>query len=283
MRAVRLCAVVFELPILACSRSRFRACLGTVAESFPELLRRGHDRGTPRRGTRRTACDRRIGQRAVADLDAHVVDAAPECIRGDEGQCSPCTCAEVCGTDLHGETAGSVVPDRRLRTGIDHVRICGDRDAGPDQPPTVTPEPGVRSCASQPNRRAPSRRHSTSLRDDHGFPVSGSTSGSLRSRNSIGSIPQASASSSIATSPAYIPGASPRAHPERRRYVQRHRAVRRPQVRYPIQVSGRHRGLLDELRDVRRLRVCLVDQSPDGPVAVGGDAYMRCGRRAIAT
>ena len=47
------------------------------------------------------------------------------------------------------------------------------------------------------------------MREENGTPFSGSTSGSLRIRSSIGSSPHAIASSSIADSSAYMPGHSP--------------------------------------------------------------------------
>jgi hypothetical protein len=47
------------------------------------------------------------------------------------------------------------------------------------------------------------------LRELNRIPVSGSVSGSLRIRSSMGSMPQAIASSSMADSRAYIPGHSP--------------------------------------------------------------------------
>ncbi len=68
---------------------------------------------------------------------------------------------------------------------------------------------GFGSCGAQPKRCAPCRRHATRLRLLNGCPVSGSTAGSLRMRNSIGSSPQATASSSIADSSANNPGHSP--------------------------------------------------------------------------
>ena len=63
--------------------------------------------------------------------------------------------------------------------------------------------------SAQPKRSAPRARQSSSRRLPNGFPLSGSTSGSLRSRSRIGSTPQATASSSIATSWANTPGISP--------------------------------------------------------------------------
>ena len=69
--------------------------------------------------------------------------------------------------------------------------------------------PGVGSRPAQPKRSAPSRRQATRLRELNGTWLSGSTSGSLRTRSSTGSIPEAIASSSIAHSRAYMPGVSP--------------------------------------------------------------------------
>ena len=69
--------------------------------------------------------------------------------------------------------------------------------------------PGVGSRSAQPKRSAPSRRHATRLRELNGMPFSGSSAGSLAIRSSIGSMPQATASSSIADSSANMPGHSP--------------------------------------------------------------------------
>jgi hypothetical protein len=92
------------------------------------------------------------------------------------------------------------------------VRFTGYVDADtpvPTSHPDSTRARGVGSRCSQPNRREPSRRHATRLRLENGLPDSGSTSGSLRTRNSTGSTPQASASSSTATSGPNMPGHSP--------------------------------------------------------------------------
>ncbi|CAM5746153.1 hypothetical protein SAFG77S_11857 [Streptomyces afghaniensis] len=70
-------------------------------------------------------------------------------------------------------------------------------------------EPGRGWRPAHPKRRAPSRRHSTRCLLLNGFPLSGSTSGSLRTRSSTGSMPSSAASSSMADSSAYMPGASP--------------------------------------------------------------------------
>lgn len=68
---------------------------------------------------------------------------------------------------------------------------------------------GLGSRSYQPNRRAPSFRQAARLRLLNGRPLSGSANGSLRRRSSTGSIPRTQASSSMADSRAYIPGASP--------------------------------------------------------------------------
>ena len=69
--------------------------------------------------------------------------------------------------------------------------------------------PGLATRASQPKRRAPSRRQGIRFRVEYGTCFSGSCAGSLRMRSSIGSRPTASASSSIAHSSASRPTASP--------------------------------------------------------------------------
>ena len=69
--------------------------------------------------------------------------------------------------------------------------------------------PGLGLRLDQPNRLAPSVMHSTSIRSECGWPVSGWTSGSLRMRSSMGSRPSCSASWSMAHSRLIIPGASP--------------------------------------------------------------------------
>ena len=71
-------------------------------------------------------------------------------------------------------------------------------------------EPGRGMRRLHPKRSAPRRRHWTSWRSEYGrFGFSGSTWVSLRTRNSTGSMPSFSAISSMATSSAMRPGASP--------------------------------------------------------------------------
>ena len=67
---------------------------------------------------------------------------------------------------------------------------------------------------SQPNRSAPVLSAARSVREEKGIFFSGSCSGSLIRRSSIGSIPSFSASSSIAHSSATSPTASPGARIE---------------------------------------------------------------------
>lgn len=69
--------------------------------------------------------------------------------------------------------------------------------------------PGRGSRSAQPNLRAPSRKQAARLRLLNGSPETGPTTGSLRSRSSIGSTPARVASSSRAASIANDPGASP--------------------------------------------------------------------------
>ncbi|SCE60436.1 hypothetical protein GA0115253_108463 [Streptomyces sp. Termitarium-T10T-6] len=69
--------------------------------------------------------------------------------------------------------------------------------------------PGRGSRSAQPNLRAPSRKQAARLLPANGSPETGPTSGSLRRRSSIGSMPPRSASSSRAASIAKDPGASP--------------------------------------------------------------------------
>ncbi len=91
--------------------------------------------------------------------------------------------------------------------------ISGLRRAAADMPMPTSQLPSRRAPAacrlSQPNRRAPSRMQGTSLRVENGTFFSGSSAGSLRTRNSIGSIFNCSASSSMAHSKASWPTASP--------------------------------------------------------------------------
>ncbi len=69
---------------------------------------------------------------------------------------------------------------------------------------------GLATRRSQPKRSAPVRRHSTKGRVENGMSGrSGSTWVSLRTRNATGSSPSFSAISSMATSSAIMPGASP--------------------------------------------------------------------------
>ena len=69
--------------------------------------------------------------------------------------------------------------------------------------------PGRGSRSAQPNLPAPSRKQASRLRLLNGSPDTGPSSGSLRTRSSIGSRPHFSASSSSADSSANDPGASP--------------------------------------------------------------------------
>ena len=69
--------------------------------------------------------------------------------------------------------------------------------------------PGFGLRRSQPKRWAPSVMQRASWRVEKGLPVSGSRSGSLRRRSSMGSSCSLSASSSMAHSRLSMPEASP--------------------------------------------------------------------------
>ena len=107
-------------------------------------------------------------------------DVAAQRVGGDLRQRRPGAGADVDGADLHGVAARPA----RARCG----RRCRAWSSRGIRRRAATPVPtsqlavervraGVGSRGAQPNRSAPSRRHSTSLRFDHGLPVSGSTCG----------------------------------------------------------------------------------------------------------
>ena len=98
----------------------------------------------------------------------------------------------------------AVEPGKR----IDGEHRGGDPGAVPPAVDQLRPRLG-RAATAHPNRSAPRRRHSTSPRVENGSPDSGCTVGSLRTRSSMGSMPSATASSSIAHSSPKLPGASP--------------------------------------------------------------------------
>ena len=127
--------------------------------------------------------------------------------------------------------------------GLGARRGLGRPAGGPDtstQPrpcPTsqraVARAPGRRVARSaQPKRSAPSRRHSTRPRLENGRPVSGSTSGSLRIRSSIGSIPHGDRELvHRGLERVHARALARGAHPGRRRHVERAPARwRRPAV-----------------------------------------------------
>ena len=99
-----------------------------------------------------------------------------------------------------------------------------------------------------------------------------------------GRCPRAIASSSIADSSANMPGHSPgRAHPRRRRHVERGQAVRRAAVRRRVHHPRRHRGLLGELarrsRSARRRRGAIAVSRPS---RVGAEPHALDRRRPVA-
>ncbi len=98
------------------------------------------------------------------------------------------------------------VPSAFARANADDgARRAGYVDDATPVPTSQGPSrrtPGVGSRPAHPKRSAPSRRHWSRPRELNGSPVSGSVSGSLRTRSSIGSRPAACASSSIAHSSA---------------------------------------------------------------------------------
>jgi hypothetical protein len=144
------------------------------------------DRASPGAESRRAALHRRGRQIGVADLQVDRVGVAAEDVGGDLAQCGPGAGADVDGADLDGVAAGGGVFDAGGVAGLDHRRV----HAAP-VPTSHSPSVWLRGVGfrvAQPNRSAPVRRHSTRRRSDHGCPVSGSTSGSLRMRNSIGSV-----------------------------------------------------------------------------------------------
>ena len=111
-----------------------------------------------------------------------------ERVRGDLRQHRARAGADVGGGDAHGERC------RRPRPGRSPSTACGGpgrstRDAqcrSASRPSRRAAGRGSRR--GQPNRSAPSRRHSTRCREENGLPLSGSISGSLRIRSSIGSM-----------------------------------------------------------------------------------------------
>ena len=96
------------------------------------------------------------------------------------------------------------------------------RSRSASRPPAPFP---VAGCA-RPSRTGGRPRAGRRCLLPNGLPVSGSMAGSFRTRSSIGSIPHASASSSIATSRPNEPGAlARRPHPGRDRNIQRRQPV----------------------------------------------------------
>ena len=116
-----------------------------------------------------------------------------------------------------------------------------------DEPPALPADAGPGSLGpSEPVGALSQAGHQVAAGERR--PDSGSTSGSLRIRSSTGSIPAATASSSMAHSMPNDPGHSPRRpHPRRRGHVEGGQAVRRAAVGRGVEVPGADRGLLGEL------------------------------------
>ena len=115
--------------------------------------------------------------------------------------------------------------------------------------------PGARRDRPQPKRSAPSRRQATRLRLENGRPVSGSTLGSLRTRSSIGSMPEGAARARRSPTRARTSRGTRRARASTtasaRRAPARRCVVRRLGAAYIMRVDDG--GLLGELVDRRRL------------------------------
>ncbi len=117
----------------------------------------------------------------------------------------PISCVEVCTTAL---------PSARMRA---RARCGGMKNAtgyaaaAIPVPSSQSPsrlERGAGSRSLQPNRSAPSRRHSSNPSLDQGFPW-GSVGARSRRRSSTGSMPSSWASSSMAVSSVKTPSVSP--------------------------------------------------------------------------
>ena len=151
------------------------------------------------------------GGRSVSPIWRSIgLDVAAERVGGDLGERGPRAGTDVDRADLTAKRPRDVLDARRCCRAS---RIAGYTAEATPVPTSQSPSrraPGRRVARSaQPNRSAPVWRHSTSRRSDHGWPVSGSTSGSLRMRSSIGSTSRRRRVRPSPTSRANIPGQSP--------------------------------------------------------------------------
>ena len=139
-----------------------------------------------------------------------------------------------------------------------HRRGTGTSPRRRPVPTSQSPSRRARPAAGRARPTRSARRRGAGSRRGGGArtscPDSGSISGSLRTRRSIGSTPVATASSSIATSRANMPGISPgaRIH-EGTATSSGGEPVARVAVGRGIHVPGRDGGLLGELLDDRGL------------------------------
>ncbi len=130
-------------------------------------------------------------------------------VGGDERERGPRAGADVHGADLHAQPTVLAQSDRCLRTRIDHVWVGGARHAESDERVPLAPTPG------RPRPRLPAESVGALPQavDQPARPprfAAFGVDGRIVADPQLDRIdPTASASSSIATSPAYIPGASP--------------------------------------------------------------------------
>ena len=278
-----------------------RSASGSPASSAGARPRR-RDR---RRARRRPAARGRLDDRRAPRRRAHRAagDATPSagrCRRSRPGRGRAGTSrasAAIWVSTVRAPVPMSAAPmrdhERPVRVAAADAPSSRPRQAGyveaatpvPDQPAAVAADAGRGSRSAQPKRSAPSRRHSTRWRlRERRARSPGRARARCGSRSSIGSRPQATASSSIARlEREHARALARRAHPRRARHVERAPGggvVRRFGAAYIIRVatavcsanSLMRRGLLDDV----------VDDRAQPAVGVGAEPDALDGRRAVA-
>ncbi len=170
-----------------------RASPRAVASSFSRRAAHARcDRGARVGRAPRPAGPQLAGKLGAPELDPHPLGRQPEPVGRDLGQDrvgARCRCRS-CPTGRRRCRPPPAAPAPLSAPG----NACGSRPPCRSRPATDrrARSPGAAGRRSQPNRRAPSRRHSTRLPVAEGHVrVSGSTVGSFRIRSSTGSIPSA--------------------------------------------------------------------------------------------
>ena len=160
--------------------------------------------------------------------------------------------------------------------------------AGADQPAAVAARAGRGSRSAQPKRSAPSRRQATRLRLLNGLPVSGSTLGLVADAQLDRVEPQRDRELvHRRLEREHARALAGRAHPRRRRHVERDQPVRRAAVRRRVHHAG------GDARSARRTRLTVerllddvVRDRDEPPVArrrrAGAAGSSACGSRRAA-